>query len=57
MVTLVEKNYTNLIWNLGKHVDIPVLPNLVTSANEVTIFATSSVINGKDVGEDIYVNG
>ena len=33
------ENYTTLY---------PVLPNLVTSTDEVTVFATSTIINGKD---------
>ena len=46
---LVEKQYNKMIGNSGTPVQLtPVLPNLITSTDEVTIFASSSVIHGKD---------
>ena len=54
-------NESVLLWNLvekyhGKMLGIssndckmlPVLPNLITSTDEITIFATSSIVNGKE---------
>ena len=53
MLKLVEENYNKLIGNPDKPVNVvPVLPNLVTSTDEVTLFATASKINGKN---DFYI--
>lgn len=42
-----------MIGNLDSPVSMqPVLPNLVTSTNKVTVFATVSIINGK---ETLYI--
>ena len=30
------------------HTLLPVLPNLVTTTDEVTLFATTSIVNSKD---------
>ena len=46
---LVEKFNTKMLGVSNKKCKmLPVLPNLITSTNEITIFATSSVINGKE---------
>ena len=49
MWKLVEDQYNKMIGNDDNKAKLqPILPNLVTSTNEVTVFATSSIINGKE---------
>ena len=49
----VEKSYNNMIGTSDSPVTMqPVLPNLVTSTDECTVFATASIINGK---ETLYI--
>ena len=47
---LCEYAYNKMIGNNGtSKINLyPVLPNLITSSDEVTVFATSSIINGQD---------
>ena len=46
---MVEKQFNRIIGNPSKSVTlIPILPNLITSTDEVTIFASSSPIHNKD---------
>ena len=47
---MVERQYNKMIGNERNMVKklTPVLPNLITSTDKVTIFASSSVIHGKD---------
>ena len=46
---LAEKSYNKTIGNEGCSIALlPILPNLITSTDEVTIFATSSIINNKE---------
>ena len=49
MWTLVEKEYNKMIGNEQSDLKLyPILPNLITSTNKVTVFATSSIIHGKE---------
>ena len=49
MLNFVEEAYNKMTNNQGKKIKmIPVLPHLVTSTDEVTIFATPNKINGTD---------
>ena len=46
---LVEKYYNKMMHNDSTPVKlIPVLPNLVTSTDKLTMFATASIVNDKD---------
>ena len=46
---LVEDQYRKMIGTNDKNLSLtPVLPNLITSTDEVTIFATSSQIHNMD---------
>ena len=50
---LVESYYNKMIGDESNSTKLlPVLPNLVTSTDKITIFATSSIVNGK---ESFYV--
>ena len=49
----VESAYNKMLGNVEKKVDMmPVLPNMVTTTDEVTLFATSTLVNHK---ESIYI--
>ena len=53
LLSLVEETYNDMIGQPHKKVKmIPVLPNLVTSTDEVTLFATPNIVHGK---ESFYV--
>ena len=46
---IAEVSYNKMIGNTGLRVDLlPVLPNLVTTTDEVTIFATADVVHNKE---------
>ena len=46
---LVEQSYNKMIGNEDSPIAMqPVLPNLVTSTDKCTVYATSSIVNGKD---------
>ena len=48
-LTVVETQYNRMLGNPSKKSTLtPVLPNLVTSTDEVTIFASQSQIQSKD---------
>ena len=49
MWKLVEREYNNMIGSSQNQVKLqPILPNLVTSTDEVTVFATTSKVYGKE---------
>ena len=49
MLILVEEAYNKMLGTRNKPIKAtPVLPNLVTSTDKVTIFATPTLVNGKE---------
>ena len=49
MWNLVEDAYNKMIGSLkSKAKLLPILPNLITSTDEVTVFATASTVHGKE---------
>lgn len=49
MWNIVEDSYNKMLGSTREKIELlPALPNLVTSTDEVTIFATSSTINKKE---------
>ena len=53
MWNLVEDSYNKMLGTSeGKKELLPVLPNMLTTSDEVTIFATTSMVNNK---ESLYI--